>query len=159
MKSIKKNILVLNLIIVVSLFYGCSQSATSVFKKEPIYAQNLQYTRIGKLIIKDEVKALINVTYLNSVDSTKWNNGSQNFLVGTYIPSKTKENYTLRLNGKENNKSIEIKKSHKMYKNIAFRNHWATYNILSFDDTEEKIIKLIYSDLKDNSITITFIKE
>ena len=37
----------ISFIAVIGFFVGCSQSATSVFKKDPIYAQNIQYTKIG----------------------------------------------------------------------------------------------------------------
>ena len=159
MKNIKQKILLLNIIIKSNFFYGCSQSATAVFKKEPIYAQNLQYTKIGKLIVKDEVKALVNITYLNSVDSLKWNNGNQNFLVGIYIPNKVNENYNLQLNDNNCTNSNIVQKSDNLYKNIAFKNHWADYYIFNFNDIEGKTIKLVYSDDKGNSIAITFVKE
>jgi len=158
MKSIKKNIFIFNLIILlISLITGCSQSATSVFDRDPIYAQNLQYTKVGKIIVEDDVKALVNITYLNSVESEKYNNGKQNFIVGTYITDKTDEKYTLTMNGKSYIKIEDIKKSDKIYENIALRNHWATYSIMTFHDTSN--ITLLYSDTKGNNTTLSFVKE
>ena len=57
MKSTKKNIMILSVVGFASLsilFSGCSRTATTGFEKDPIYAQNLQYTKVGK-IIKDKI--------------------------------------------------------------------------------------------------------
>lgn len=140
---------------------GCSQSATSVFKKDPIYAQNIQYTKIGKIIVKNEVLALVNVTYLNSVDSSKWDNGKQNFLVCSYVTDeKSNEIYNLTLNGKGYEKIVNISKDDDIYKNIAFRNNWGKYSVMTFDNAENNsTITLLYSDTKKHSTKISFIKE
>ncbi len=163
MKSKNKYIAMIrfvSFITIISFTVGCSQSATSVFKKDPIYAQNIQYTQIGKIVVKDEVAALVNVTYLNSVDSEKWDNGKQNFIVGLYISDeKSDETYELTINNKKYEEIKDISKEDAIYKNIAFRNNWGQYSIMTFDDTEDKTIKLLYSDTKGNNTTISFIKE
>ncbi|MEA2017104.1 MAG: hypothetical protein U9N59_01540 [Campylobacterota bacterium] len=166
MKSIKKNISIfrfvkyISFLTILSFMTGCSQSATSVFKKDPIYAQNIQYTKIGKIILNDEVSSLVNVTYLNSVDSSKWDNGKQNFLVGSYISDeKSDEVYNLTLNDKGYEKIVDISKEDDIYKNIAFRNNWGQYSIMTFADTENKTITLLYSDTKGNSTNVSFSKE
>lgn len=145
--------------LIVGFFTGCNQSATSVFKKDPIYAQNLQYTKIGKLIVGDNVKALINITYLNSVDSSKWNNGKQNFLVGEYYTDGKDDGYTLKMNEQTLIDINEVFKSDEIYKNIAFRNNWATYSVVSYDDTDSTTLTLIYSDFQNNKTSLSFIKE
>ena len=160
MKNKNKYISILIFITILSFIAGCSQSATSVFKKDPIYAQNIQYTKIGKIIVKDEVTALVNVTYLNSVDSSKWDNGKQNFIVGLYISDeKSDETYELTINNKKYEDIKDISKEDAIYENIAFRNNWAAYSIMTFDDIEDKTINLLYSDTKENNTTISFIKE
>ena len=159
----KKDIKILSIISVVGLFIllsGCtSKSATSVFDKDPRYAQNLQYTQVGKIIVKDEVEALINVTYLNSVDSSKWDNEKQNFLVGTYITNKTSEDYNLTMNKQPIISTVTIKKSDEIYKNIAMRNNWADYSIVTFDDNESLNLNILYSHPKDGNASLTFEKE
>lgn len=141
------------------LFTACNQSATSVLKKDPIYAQNLQYTKIGKIIENKEVKALVNITYLNSVEPKKYNNGKQNFLVGTYATNDFNAGYTLKMNGQvvENIQEVDIKSD--MYKNIAFRNSWSKYQILTYTDTKDSTINLLYSDMNNNGATVSFEKE
>jgi hypothetical protein len=142
-----------------SLLIGCTQSATSVFKKDPIYGQNVQYSKVIKSIKKENVNAIFNITYLNSVDSSKWNNNKQNFLIGTYISDKNTSKYTLKMNGLEQISSTLILKDDKMYENIAFKNHWAEYHIVTFPDTEEKSIVLTYTHPKNKTISVSFIKE
>ena len=156
MKSIKKYIMILSFI---GLFAGCSQSATSVFKKDAIYAQNLQYTKVGKVIYNDEVEALINITYLNSVNSLKWDNKKQNFIVGIYIQDGIEEGYTLKMNGNSFIEKEEIDKLNDLYENIAYKNSWAKYYIITFENTKDKKIILNYSHNKKGSTDISFDKE
>ena len=159
MKNIKKYITIITLTTLTLSFIGCNQSATSVLNKEPIFGQNLQYTKVGKIIVDKEVQALINITYLNSVDSKIWDNGKQNFLVGTYIAENTKTNYTLTMNGNKEVATNKIPQNDKIFQNIALKNNWASYQIVSFDNVEEKQLDLVFKDSLDHNTTITFIKE
>ena len=156
MKSIKKYIMILSFI---GLFAGCSQSATSVFKKDAIYAQNLQYTKVGKVIYEDEVEVLINITYLNSVNSLKWDNKYQNFIVGIYIPEGKEEEYILKMNQQSFIDKKEIDKSSNLYENIAYKNNWAKYYIVTFKNTKDKKIVLNYAHTKKGNVNISFEKE
>ena len=141
-------------------FQGCSQSATSVFNQDPIYAQNIQYTKIAKILENEEVKAIFNLTYLNSVDSSKWDNGKQNFIMGAYYSDDNRSNYKIMMNDQNISKTTIIDKESKLYKNIAFKNNWATYKIIIFDDTEEKTLNLKFISLDNNiSTSISFLKE
>ena len=159
MKNIKKYITIITLTTLTLSFIGCNQSATSVLNKEPIFGQNLQYTKVGKIIVDKEVQALINITYLNSVDSKIWDNGKQNFLVGTYIAENTKTNYTLTMNGNKEITTNKIPQNDKIFQNIALKNNWASYQITTFDNVEEKQLDLVFKDSLDHNTTITFIKE
>tara|TARA_B110000046_G_C12815277_1_gene322993 strand:+ start:133 stop:603 length:471 start_codon:yes stop_codon:yes gene_type:complete len=156
MYNIKSNILILTLSIIL---LGCSQSATSVFNKDSIYAQNIQYSKVIKVINKDSITAIFNITYLNSVDSRKWGNNRQNFLIGTYTTDDNTSQYSLDMNGLKQLSSKEISKDDEIYKNIAFRNHWAKYNIITFNDTNEKMVTLTYTYSDNQNITTSFIKE
>jgi len=159
MKNIKNYTLIITISIITFLFVGCDQSATSVLNKDPIFGQNLQYTKVGKIIIKKDVAAIINITYLNSVKSNIWDNGKQNFLIGTYISEDSNTTYTLTMNG---NKAIDTKKIPKndtIFQNIALKNHWANYQIKTFDDTDATKIDLLFKDSLENNTTITFLKE
>lgn len=159
MKSIKKYIIILSLTTFALSFIGCNQSATSVLNKEPIFGQNLQYTKVGKIVVDKDVQALINITYLNSVDSKVWDNGKQNFLVGTYIAENTKTTYTLTMNGNEEVSTSKVPKNDKIFENIALKNNWASYQITTFDDVEEKQLDLVFKDSLEHNTTISFTKE
>jgi hypothetical protein len=159
MKNTNKYILASSLIVVTSLFTACSQSASSVLNKDPIYAQNLQYTKVGKIINSGEVQAIVNVTYLNSVDAKKYNtNGTQNFIIGTYVVDDKYNSYSLKMNGQTPTSKKEISKEDKLYENIAYRNHWGKYHFVTFNDTKDDNITINYSN-KNNTTTLTFIKE
>ena len=95
MNNIKNKILILGF---TSLLVGCSQSATSVFDRDPIYAQNVQYSKVIKFVDKDTVNAIFNITYLNSVDSSQWDNDKQNFLIGSYTFDNNETSFELDMN-------------------------------------------------------------
>ena len=150
-----KNILFL---VILFLITGCNQSATSVFKKDPDYAQNLQYTKIVKIIDKKEnIPLLANITYLNSVDTDKYTK-NQYFLIGAY---SDKENitYNITMNGKIPINIDNIDANSIKYKNIAFKNNWANYYIYEFINTPDKKLTLKLSLKNINSNTISFDKE
>ena len=159
MKSIKKNIAILSLTTLALSFTACNQSATSVLNKEPIFGQNLQYTKVGKIVIDKEVQALINITYLNSVDSKAWDNDKQNFLIGTYIAENNDTTYSLTMNGNKEIGTSKVPQNDPIFQNIALKNNWASYQITTFDDVEETKLELVFKDTLDNNATISFIKE
>jgi len=153
---IKTSIITLFLLISLSIS-GCSQSATSVFNKDDIYAQNLQYTKVNKVIINNEVTAILNATYLNSVNSKKWDNDSQNFILSVYNTIDDKK-YTITLNDKEAQEIVILDKNSSLYKNIAYRNNWAVYKLYTFKKEDNNTVELkAYNNF--GSTTINFIKE
>lgn len=156
MKNIKNKILIFGLS---SMILGCSQSATSVFERDPLYAQNIQYSKVIKVVEKENVNAIFNITYLNSVDSWKWNDDQQHFLIGTYTVDNNASQYKLTMNDMEPISKKEVTKENELFKNIAFRNHWGKYSIVSFEDSDEKNLTLVYKYGVDNNISTTFIKE
>jgi len=159
MKIIKKNLAILSLMAVTLLFTACNQSATSILNKEPIFGQNLQYTKVGKIIINKEVQALINITYLNSVDSKTWDNGKQNFLVGTYIAQNNGNRYNLTMNGNQKIAISKVPQNNPIFDNIALKNNWANYQITTFNDVKDTKLKLLFKDSLENNTTIIFTKE
>lgn len=157
MNNIKNNILIFGFTIA---FIGCSQSATSVFDKDPIYAQNVQYSKVIKSIEKDTVNAIFNITYLNSVDTSKWDNDKQNFLIGTYTFDNNATSFKLDMNGFTQISSREVTKTDPLYENIAFRNGWANYNIVTFNNIDDnKTLTIKYTHPKFNTISTSFPKE
>jgi hypothetical protein len=156
MRTIKRKILILA---IGSLFLGCSQSATSVFKKDPIYAQHIQYTKILKVVSQNNVDAIFNITYLNSVEPSNWDNDKQNFLIGEYYSDENNKDYRLTMNNEDVLFSKDIDKNSKLYKNIALKNRWATYSIVTFNDIDDKTLTLTYTNPADKNSSISFIKE
>ena len=138
--------------------YGCSQSATSVFNKDPIYAQNIQYTKIAKVIQDNDVVAIFNITYLNST-SSKWDNDKQNFLIGSYCFDKDNDNFNIMMNDQNATKIQTILPTNPLYKNIAFRNNWATYKVFTFEDSDDLTLVLKITNPKFQDIAVSFQKE
>ncbi len=88
-----KQIIKFLLLFTIFLFHtGCSKPNDISDNKGLNYGQNLLYTKIGKIINKNnEVLALVNITYLNSVDKEKWDNNYQNFIVSIYNTKNAKQ--------------------------------------------------------------------
>jgi uncharacterized protein YceK len=154
--------------IILLLLSGC-QSAMSVFDKSNTqYERGLQHTKVKSIIYKDETKAIINITYLNSMDNDNWDDKFQNFLVGIYISQDNEiENtkflhnnrYILTMNGEKYIKSNPDIKRYRFFKNIPLKNPWARYYIVSFEDIKEKnILTLKYTNPIFGTATIEFEK-
>jgi len=134
-------------------FSGCNQSATSVFKKDPLYGQYLQYTKILKIIKeKDEVDSLFNITYLNSANKDIYNiNGDQNFLIGLYDNNKSDLNhYLITLDGKSAISIGRYDLNSAESSNIPFKNRWANYHIVKFNQQSNEKLKLKIKQIETN---------
>ncbi len=153
-------------IIIITFITGC-QSAMSVFNKsDSQYEKGLQHTKVKTIMHKNETKAIINVTYLNSVNSKIWNQKNQNFLVGIYISSDDEniqilnnKKYKIRLDGQEYFTSLVVEKKDKLYESIPLKNPWATYYILNFKTSKNQIINFEYSHSKFGKVILPFEKE
>jgi len=157
MNNNKNNILILGF---TTLLIGCSQSATSVFNVDPVYGQNIQYSKVIKSVKENNVNGIFNITYLNSVNSSKWNNGKQNFLIGTYVFDNNASSFKISMNENEQIASQAVTKDDPLYKNIAFRNDWAKYNIVTFNNVDDnKTLTIKYTHPKFDNISTTFTKE
>lgn len=179
MKLVKSKIKLIVISSFFIIFTGCSQSAFKYFDKSEEFVQNAQYTQVLKIVENDIVKAMANITYLNSADSEKWDNGKQNFIIGQYIIEKENANYSLDLIVEKRKKiqldkdNIEyeiikyqpsstkvIDKKDSLYSQIPFRNSWAEYKLVTFEDIkEDKRFSFVFKDNKQNSVKTTFIKE
>jgi len=156
MRNIKNKILIFGLS---SMLLGCSQSATSVFDTDPIYGQHVQYSKVIKSIERENVNAIFNITYLNSVDTSRWDNNTQNFLIGAYTFDNNESDFYLTMNDKVQISIKEVLKTDPLYKNIAFRNGWAKYYIITFKNDDKKILTIKYTHPKFPPIQTTFEKE
>jgi hypothetical protein len=137
---IKKIFLYTQFTFILVFISGCT-SAAFVTKKNELYAQQLQYTKVNKIIVDDKIKAIFNATYLNAANSDKWDNGKQNFLV-TFYQTGTRYNYKITLNDKDPISKKDITKDDKLYTNITLRNSWSKYKIISFANTDDLVLNL-----------------
>lgn len=158
--------LILNIFIIIS-FAGCTPpSALSFFKDDKIKASAIQYTQKADISFEGEVEAILNVTYLNSVDKD-FQDENQNFIVGIYITRDNEkdesrflnnENFTLSMNGRDPIYLDELHVQHKMYGHIPLYNNWAKYYLVKFDTKKnEEVLKIsLNSEKHKKSATISF---
>ncbi|WP_419769653.1 MAG: hypothetical protein ACNI3C_09995 [Candidatus Marinarcus sp.] len=128
------------------LFVGCTPPmAMTHFEKNKLYSNALQYTKKADILFQNEVKVMMNVTYLNSVDSM-WDNEYENFIVGVYVVEDenhktedflSQEAFKLTLNGREYISKEFLDKNHKMLNNIPLFNSWAKYYVIKFEKNSE----------------------
>ena len=178
MKSIKSKIKLAVISSFLVVLTGCSQSAFKYFDKEEEFVQNAKYTQLLKIVEGDTVKAMLNITYLNGANNEKWNDGKQNFIIGEYFIEKENSTYTVDLEVQQKKKiqldqnNLEYKtvilkpisekvisKEDSLYSQIPFRNSWAKYKLVSFEDFEQSSFTFIFKDNKNNSSQTTFIRE
>jgi len=179
MKYIKSKIQFIVISSLLVVFSGCSNSAFKYFEKEKEFVQNAQYTKVLKVVEKDAVKAIANITYLNGADPKKWNNGKQNFIISKYITEEDGAPYSLILTIQQKKKiqvdsqkikydtltlkPLEekvIKKDDPLYSQIPFRNNWAEYKLVSYEDIKiQKHFSFTFKDSKNNSAKTTFTTE
>lgn len=158
--------LFINLFILI-IFWGCTPpSAFSFFKEDELKATAFQYTNSSKLILRGEIKALINVTYLNSVDDD-FDDDKQNFLIGLFISdnenneslSLNNDKYFITLNDVNATYVSTLSDQHKMYGHIPMYNNWAKYHLVKFDTDENNetlTINLKYKINKANKNNTNF---
>ena len=165
-----KQLFILTIIILYSILFSGCQNAMSVFKKtDPIYEIGLQYTKSKSIVYKNETKAIINITYLNSMDKDKWDDGNENFLVGIYISEDNEIENTKFINNSRykltmnDDKYINIKilsKNDKFYNDIPLKNPWARYYIIGFKhNNKSEILKLQYKNPIFGKVVMPFEKE
>lgn len=171
MKKIKLKIRYIFFSALLVVFSGCSNSAFNYFDKEEPFVNNAKHTQVLKVVENDIVKAIVNITYLNAADEKKWTNKKQNFIIGKYIVEESDSDYSFDLQVEKKKKiqldenKIEyetvslqpssektIKKSDSIYTQIPFKNSWAEYTLVTYEDFGEEIVsfKLIFKDNKGN---------
>jgi len=150
------------------LISGCTkQTALANFNYNNFYGNSLQYTFKNDIVTNNDVTAMLNATYLNSVDKNLHSGITEVFLVGIFIENDIKnenktfeKEYTLTLN---NNKPVSIKElneNDKMYAKMPLFNPWAKYFIVEFSKEslnkdflkkltkKEKYVKFEYQKIK-----------
>jgi hypothetical protein len=146
---------------------GCSsKSATSIFKSDLLYEKGLEYSKVGDIVSSFETKAILNATYLNATDSSKYDDAFQNFLVGVYITEDNEDakdkflnntKYKLTLNGEDINRSEELQTTHYLWEHIPLKNPYAKYYIVSFNKKENtNSLLLEYSNPNQGKATLSF---
>ncbi len=158
--------LLLNIFIVI-LFTGCTPpSAIAFFKDDKLKASAIQYTKKADITYKGEVEAILNATYLNSVNED-FEDENQNFIVGVYITRDNRKdenrflnnkNFTISMNGKKPIYLDELHVQHKMYGHLPLYNNWAKYYLVKFEakEDEENLEIELHSKKHKKSAIISF---
>lgn len=155
------------ILICLLVFNGCAnKSALSIFESDKLYEKSLQNTIVGDIVNSFETKALINATYLNSTDSSLYDDDYNNFLIGIYITEDNKDEkysflnnsrYVLTLNNKSIDKSEELKTTNYLWEHIPIKNPYAKYYIISFKKEKgEKSLNLKYENINLGMVTLHF---
>lgn len=183
MKNIFLGLFLLSLLLIT----GCSRpNALSNFEKEELYSKALQYTFKRDIYKNNEITAMMNVTYLNSVSKEFNSNTEEQFVIGIYLPNYEntknedylKEMFSLTLNEVTTDYAEVLTEKHKLYGKLPLFNPWAKYYLVKFNKnkinkkyrenftTYEKYNNLNYKSLSlkltdsfSNSALITFQKE
>ena len=155
------------LVALLLLSTGCSsKSALSVFHGDVLYVSGLEYSRVGDIINSFETKAILNATYLNSTDSSHYDDNFHNFLVGIYITEDNEDvkeqflnnkKYVLTLNNQDINKTEELQTTNRLWEHIPLKNPYAKYYIVSFNK-QENVNSLIlkYENATLGKVTLSF---
>ncbi len=132
-----------------------SNAFNSVFDSTKVYQDTLQYTKKSDIInSKNEVDAILNVTYLNPTSSTWDNPNSHAFIIGIFIVNDNESldksfinnpEYKLTINNKKvkNIKAVDDKMN--IRGSIPMENKWAKYYLVQistkdFDIVSNKIV-------------------
>jgi len=123
-------------------FVSCTTKKIDLLSKDTLYKQGLEYTKIKTIIKDNDVKGVLNITYLNPSYPNEFDNEYNEFLVGIYL-DEFKKNYKLYLNDKRNFSQKLLDKNNKLYQNIPAFNPHSLYYIVKFK--KEKSSKLIFN--------------
>lgn len=130
---------------------GCASHQTlEAFKKDDLFEKAVLVTQKSDIINSLETKAIINATYLNTIDKSFSSDKVERFIIGIYITDDEKNeefkflnnpHYKLLMNDKAPLSIKPFSKEHKMYGKIPLHNNWAKYYEVEFEKTP-KIYKL-----------------
>jgi hypothetical protein len=135
---------------------GCYQSAYDVFEDKSVHYEGLEYTQVAKILKHKEVRSVINVTYLNGAQPSYWDNEYENFMVGVFHSDGNHTTPIVLLNGRLAKSQNLVKKASALFKEIPFKNRFATYYHFSFDKKDgEGSLRLNYQD-PNGKVTLTF---
>ena len=156
MKKLHKILLLLPIL----AFIGCSTKSNPKLNQYVKYEQNLLYTRVTTLSLANNSLVSMNITYLNSSNSKKYNDIYQNFLVTLYSEGDIKfDPKKLTMNNNELLTITKVDKTSPLYQNVAVKNNWSDYYLIKFSNTKHKYINLKYTYDFEHILNIKFIKE
>jgi hypothetical protein len=155
------------LFLFIIFFSACTQkSAFSVFEEIGSSKIGIDYTKIEHINYKNESRAIINATYLNSLNLDNLDKTFENFLVGIYISednideSKNYMNnpdYNLTLNLKSYKKIAVLDSNNFLYKKIPLLNPYARYYLVSFEKNGSDNLNLEYKHLNFGKVVLNFL--
>ena len=138
-------------------FTSCTTKNIDLLGKGSVYNQGSEYTKLKTIIKDNDVKGILNITYLNPSYPKKFDNNYNEFLVGIYLDEFT-NNYNIYLNKVKYISKKLVNKNNKLYKNIPVFNPHAKYYIIKFkkDKEEELVFNFSHNIYGNNKINFKF---
>jgi hypothetical protein len=158
-------------ILILTLFTSCSTKVfdsqiytdtfNNLFDDSKKYQDTLQYTQKADVINnKNDVVALLNVTYLNPTLKEWDNNKLHSFIVGVYIVDGNEDDFILTINNSTKFKQRKVTKDMNILGEIPLENKWATYYLVQISkydtnqaDENELTLKLLHKNYISSKIT------
>jgi len=163
MRLIKNKFSIISIFLVL-IFSGCNKKLY-VISQDSLFDRGLEYTKISNIIYQNDTKALINATYLNPTNPSKYDNGKEVFLLGIYYSVGDSANlnnglnntdYILSLNKKTNYTKEVLDESDELFKAIPVQNPYAKYYIVEFDNDKTATLNLSLSHKKFGTSSSVF---
>ena len=146
--------LVLSFISIV-IFTSCTTKNIDLLDKDSLYNQGLEYTKIKTIIKNNDIKGVLNITYLNPSYPKKFDKNYNEFLIGIYVDNY-QNNYMMYLNDKRYISKHLVNKNTKIYKNIPVFNPHAIYYIVKFNKDGSSNLNLSFTHKQYEKLSISF---
>lgn len=140
LKKQKTDKYILYVLLIALFLSGCSQSTSKHIDQNPLLTQSVKYTKIIRIYNNNEISSILNISYLNRVEPTKFND-KEYFLVGLYENNSQNKVLSLNIDGKEFYMMDNVEKKYPhLIENIALSNKWAKYYLFIYDEIIDKTI-------------------
>jgi hypothetical protein len=149
-------------ILIITIFTSCSKKSLNIISNDSLYEKGLEYTNVSTLVYKDEVKAIINTTYLNPTNPTQYDDDFHQVLFGIYISNDNTnqalkdKNYSLSLNNITQYNKIILTNDDKLFHKIPLKNPYSTYYIVRFKKDLSDTINIKLTHKIFGSTTISY---
>lgn len=153
------------LIPTILLFTSCGSknSAYTHFKNENNESRAVQFTKKIDIIKDREVDTIFMATYVNKAENNIDKTQDESFLIFTYFPNLSSQNfedngYKFLLNKQEPISIENIDKNDEKYKNLMLKNHWGKYYLAKFKSLNSENLTLELSNQSSSKVILNFEK-